>query len=122
MLKLYVLLKKVLMTVFFSGGRIMKIRRGPLKNYRYVVKSDTGFSSLLGRWEKESQKMYLNSIFKDFIVFDLGANYGIHAMLYSKLVGEGGKVYAFEPLPGNVKDLETHIALNNIKNIKIVEE
>jgi FkbM family methyltransferase len=122
MIKLYTFLKKILMNIFFREGRIMKIRKGPLTGYKYMVKPDTGFSSILGRWEKKSQLVYQRSIFKDFIVFDLGANYGIHSMLYSKLVGDKGKVFAFEPLEGNIADIREHIRLNGIRNIEIVQE
>src|SRR5256885_2448197 len=122
MKRVYLFVKRLLMKLFFSRGRVMRIYKGPLKGYKYIVKPDTGFSSILGGWEKESQLVYLNSIFKDFIVFDLGANYGIHSMLYSKLVGEKGRVYAFEPLPGNIADLQSHIKINGLSNIQIVGE
>ena len=84
-MKLIESLKKAVMSLFFKNGRVMKIWKGHLKGYKYVVKPDTGFSSLLGKWEIESQEVYLNSIRRGDIVFDLGANYGIHSMLYSKL-------------------------------------
>jgi FkbM family methyltransferase len=115
------LLKDVLMKTFFNKGRLMSIMTGPLKGYKYMVKPDTGFSSLLGRWEKESQLVYLNSLRKGDIAFDLGANFGIHSLLYSSLVGDAGTVYSFEPLPSNVEDLKLHIQANEIKNIKIEE-
>src|SRR6516162_6482570 len=122
MIKVYTFLKKILMNLFFHEGRVMKIRKGPLKGYRYMVKPDTGFSSILGRWEKKSQIVYQHSIFKDFIVFDLGANYGIHSMLYSKIVGDKGRVFAFEPLKSNVADIQEHIRLNHIQNVQVVEQ
>src|SRR6476619_2914975 len=122
MIKIYTVLKTIIMNLFFRSGKVMRIRKGALRGYRYVVKPDTGFASILGRWEKKSQLVYQHSIFKDFVVFDLGANYGIHSMLYSKLVGEKGKVFAFEPLQGNVADIKEHIRLNNIKNIEVVPE
>lgn len=113
-------LKQLVMRLFFSKGRVLRIWRGPLKGYRYIVKSDTGFSSLLGRWEKESQVVYMHSIFPGDVIFDLGANYGIHSMLFAKLTGPSGKVYSFEPLPNNIHDLEAHIRLNHVSNIEIV--
>ena len=112
-------IKKILLNTVFQNGIIMKIIQGPLKNYKYIVKPDTGFSSLLGRWEKDTLIIYKNSIFNGDIVFDLGANFGIHSMYYSKLVQNKGKVFAFEPLKSNIKDLETHISINKINNIII---
>jgi FkbM family methyltransferase len=120
--KSYDALKDGVMNVFFNKGRVMRIIKGPLRGYRYVVKRDTGFSSILGRWERRSQLVYQHSIFKDFVVFDLGANFGIHSMLYSKLVGKNGKVFAFEPLPGNVADIQQHINVNHIENIEVIGE
>ena len=122
MIKIYTILKSLIMNLFFRSGKVMQIRKGPLKGYRYVVKPDTGFASILGRWEMKSQLVYQHSIFKDFVVFDLGANYGIHSMLYSKLVGAKGKVFAYEPLQGNKADIKEHIRLNQIQNIQVVPE
>ncbi len=109
------------MNTFFRKGRLMPILKGHLKGNKYIVKPDTGFSSILGGWEKESQLVYINSIKKGDIIFDLGVNYGIHSMLFSRLTGEAGRVYSFEPLPANIEDLNNHIAANGIKNIKIEE-
>jgi FkbM family methyltransferase len=41
-------------------------------------------------------------------------------MLASKLVGDQGKVYAFEASPSNFKRLETNIRLNKVHNCRIV--
>src|SRR5438067_1581983 len=106
MKQLYAKLKARLKKVVFANGRVLPIIKGPLNGYKYYVKPDVGFASVLGGWEKKSQVVYLGSILKDFIVFDVGANFGIHSLLYSKLVGEKGKVFAFEPLPDNIDDIE----------------
>ena len=38
--------KKIILNTLFQNGITMKILQGPLKNYKYIVKPDTGFSSL----------------------------------------------------------------------------
>ncbi len=116
---MYRLIKTTILNSFFKNGRLMKILFGPLKGYKYKVSPQTGFSSLLGRWEWESQIVYNSVIKSGFIVFDLGANFGIHSMLYSKLVGNNGKVFAFEPLPSNIVDLKLHIHANQLENVEI---
>ena len=106
---------------FFSGDKVDFVRKIEFlskltRPSAAPDKPDTGFSSLLGRWEKDTLIIYKNSIFNGDIVFDLGANFGIHSMYYSKLVQNKGKVFAFEPLESNIKDLETHISINKINN------
>jgi len=117
---MYTLVKRFILNTFFKNGKLVPILSGPLKGYKYNVSPQTGFSSLLGRWEWESQIIYNSVIMPGFVVFDLGANFGIHSLLYSKLIGSDGKVFAFEPLPSNISDLELHKKANNIDNIEIV--
>lgn len=51
------------------------------------------------------------------IVFDCGAYCGIVTYFLSKLVGETGKVYAFEPDEANYLMLLKNIKLHNLKNV-----
>ncbi len=58
-------------------------------------------------------------ISKKDVVLDVGANVGLHTLHFSKLVGEEGKVFAFEPNKLNLERLNLNISLNAILNIKI---
>lgn len=51
------------------------------------------------------------------VVFDCGAYCGISSYYFSKLVGETGKVYAFEPDKLNYEMLLKNIELHNLKNV-----
>lgn len=59
----------------------------------------------------------------DNVVLDAGANCGHLSIYFSKLVGKGGKVYAFEPDKFNIERINKNINLNqNVSdNIKIEE-
>lgn len=46
---------------------------------------------------------------------------GFYTLLASVLVGENGKVIAFEPLPRNLSYLREHLRLNQVNNVEIVE-
>jgi FkbM family methyltransferase len=46
------------------------------------------------------------------VAYDVGANIGIHTLLLSRLVGSGGQVYAFEPVPGLFERLCENVRLN----------
>jgi FkbM family methyltransferase len=51
------------------------------------------------------------------IIVDAGANIGIMTLLFSKLAGEHGKVFSFEPNPSVFLDLEAAISRNNCSNV-----
>ena len=48
------------------------------------------------------------------VVVDIGANFGWYTTLFGNLVGDRGKVYAFEPVPKIFEHLSENIALNNV--------
>lgn len=52
---------------------------------------------------------------RGMVVLDIGANIGFYSLLLSKLVGENGKVYSFEPDELNYKYLKQNT--NKVKNI-----
>ena len=113
--------KQTVQKLIWPYGSIAKILRGYLKGYKFVVSENSGWSPILGRWEPENHKIFQRVIQPGQTVFDLGANNGIHSLLFSKLVGKNGKVYAFEPLPENVEEIKKNSALNNVENINIVQ-
>ena len=43
------------------------------------------------------------------VVLDIGANIGYYTLIFAKLVGNSGKVFAFEPEPENFKILQKNI-------------
>lgn len=51
------------------------------------------------------------------VVLDIGANVGSHALPMASLVGEEGKVYAFEPVPWAMNRMKKNLELNNFKNM-----
>ena len=50
-----------------------------------------------GEWEPYISTILKQKIKEGMTVVDIGANIGAHTILCSKLVGESGKVIAFEP-------------------------
>lgn len=53
---------------------------------------------------------------------DIGANFGYFSLLLSGLVGESGKVFAFEPDSSAFKLLSRNIKENGIKNVFLVNK
>lgn len=54
---------------------------------------------------------------KDDTVLDIGANIGYYALIESHLVGDGGTVYAIEPVNRNYQLLEKNVHLNGLLNV-----
>ncbi|MEJ7738822.1 MAG: FkbM family methyltransferase [Chitinophagaceae bacterium] len=114
-------IKHGLQQVIWPSGTVATIQRGHLQGLKFVITDNLGWSPILGRWEPESHEVFARFIKPGQTVFDLGANNGIHSLLFSKLVGKSGKVIAFEPLPENVEELRKNFGLNNITNIEVVQ-
>jgi FkbM family methyltransferase len=55
------------------------------------------------------------------IVFDVGANVGILTLLFSELVGTGGKVHAFEPNPRVMRSLRSAVERKQVANVELNE-
>jgi FkbM family methyltransferase len=51
------------------------------------------------------------------VVLDVGANIGYYTLLFARLVGESGRVIAFEPDPGNFRLLEKNVRANGYRNV-----
>lgn len=71
----------------------------------------------LNRYEPEVTATIEKLCRPGFIVLDIGANVGAHALRLSKIVGESGKVYAFEPSNYAYSKLIYNISLNQFNNI-----
>jgi len=52
-------------------------------------------------------------------VIDVGANFGLWSFKMSELVGDNGRVFAFEPLAKNINYFEQNIKLNRADNITL---
>ena len=60
--------------------------------------------------------LYLNSINKGDVTFDIGANIGSFTQLFSILCGNKGEVHCFEPIPETFAILMSNI--NHLQNVK----
>ena len=110
------------------------VLRKIVKKTESVLKSNSVFvhgnEMFLDKWD--ALDLSINGVYNDFDtkvvkehiklgdkVIDVGAHIGYFSLLFSKLVGEKGNVYSFEPEPKNIKLLKKNIAVNNIQNITL---
>jgi FkbM family methyltransferase len=54
-------------------------------------------------------------------VLDIGAHVGLHALMFSRRVGAGGRVIAVEASPANVGLCRKHFEWNDCHNVQLVE-
>jgi len=70
-----------------------------------------------GYYEKEISLYIMSNLSPSDVFVDIGANSGYYTLLASKIVGEHGKVYSFEPHPDTYKRLVQNIMLNSLNNV-----
>ena len=115
-------LKTAIQEFLFPIDSVQKIRRGYLKNKKIIISRNTQWAPILGRWEPAMQKIIFHCVKQGNIVYDCGANFGLHGMLFTQLIGKRGHLYNFEPLPGNCKEIEKNYRLNDITNYSNVQK
>jgi FkbM family methyltransferase len=114
-------LKQKFQNLVFPLGSIQKIRKGYLKGYKIRLTENSLWSPLAGRWEPAMQKIMVNSVKESQVVYDLGANNGLHGLLMAGLVGRQGMVYNFEPFPANIEEIVENFQLNNLTNYRNIQ-
>ena len=69
---------------------------------------------LQGAFSEPAETAVVNELVKPgMIAIDIGANRGWYALLFSKLVGTQGRVYALEPVPAMFRVLNQNLAIND---------
>ena len=56
------------------------------------------------------------------IIIDVGAHIGYYTLLFAKLVGPNGHVYAFEASPKNFEILQINVQVNNYSNVTLIQK
>ncbi|MBL0174098.1 MAG: FkbM family methyltransferase [Ignavibacteria bacterium] len=116
-----ILKQRILQSMAGKDGSLVRIKAGRLRGLRvFIDPSSPGLAVLFGRWEPYHQALYEGIVRQGDVVYDIGANTGIHSLLFSTLVGQHGKVFSFEPLSQNIHHLEMIQSGNDISNIVIM--
>lgn len=76
---------------------------------------------LLGAYEPEVVEYFRNNLKAGMTVVDIGANIGLFSLMAAHLVGDRGRVIAYEPHPETFAELCSNIALNDYHNITPVQ-
>jgi FkbM family methyltransferase len=91
----------------------------------HVDPRDTEIAASLIRWglyDKSETILFRQLIKKGMVVIDIGANIGYFTLLAARLVGEEGKVFAFEPEPRNFSLLSKNVEANGCNNVIAIQK
>ena len=72
-----------------------------------------------GRMGAEERRFFTQAIRPGMQVADVGANLGLYSLLFSRLVGPEGRVYAFEPDSLMAAALRENLAANAVQHVEV---
>ncbi len=101
---------------------ISHIKFAEVEGHKMFLDSHHRGISIHGTYDPFETEVLKNQIKKGDVVLDLGANIGFFTLIFAKLVGEEGKVFAFEPDPDNFSLLKKNIEINGYQNVILVHK
>jgi FkbM family methyltransferase len=98
----------------------MRILQGRLRGKKWIVGS--GYHGCwLGSYEHDKRVAFERFVRDGDVVYDIGAHVGFYTLLASSLCGHSGVVVAIEPLPRNLNYLRSHLRINHVTNVRVIE-
>ena len=111
----------VMQTGQVLGIGTVRIPFGVLRGKKWQFTSSIP-SCALGIYEPHIAAVLRSRLRKGMVFFDIGANVGYYTLFASTLIGNSGRVFAFEPEPENMRMLIEHIKINERTNIVPVQK
>jgi len=105
-------------------GRTITIRGGQLKGMRVrrCIRVTDRYPGLEeGNHEDEFEVAIIRELHAGATFFDVGAHAGLFSLLAFTVIGPSGTIVAFEPHPGNAREVRAQLHLNAITNGTVVE-
>jgi FkbM family methyltransferase len=96
------------------------ILAGPLRGRRIVTSWHDYPAAVLGRTERPLLAWFAKNVQARETWLDVGAQYGYTAIALSRLVGEQGRVFAFEPMIATAGCLAQTRRLNRLQQLTVV--
>lgn len=95
-----------------TGMSQVVVAAGELAGFTLMLDLQTEKDYWLGTYELDLQKALHSLVRPGMTAYDVGANIGYISLMLAHLVGETGRVFAFEALPANVERWKTNVGLN----------
>jgi len=100
----------------------VEVQRGPAKGLWLKLNPRTGHDYFQGVVEPGVQQTLADYLSAGMTVYDIGANIGFFSLLAARLVGNEGRVVAFEADPDAAARLREHAARNGFSWIAVEEK
>lgn len=97
----------------------IEVSGGPLAGARLLLDLRCEKFYWLGTHERALLRALERDVTEGMTVWDVGAHIGYVALVMSRLTGPRGRVYAFEPLPENLRRLRMNVAANGADNVDV---
>jgi FkbM family methyltransferase len=105
-----------------TPGKVFRIRRRHCRMWLPIAWGETVAQRRFGVFEPDTYATLARVVAPGATVIELGACYGEFTIELSRLVGDGGRVYSFEPLPKYFAIAERNVALNTLTNVEIMNQ
>lgn len=113
-------LRSVLNRAAPVGLTEVSVAAGGLAGSRLLLNMQTEKDYWLGTYEQDLQRAIQDWVEPGYVIYDLGANIGYVSLLFARVTGSDGQVFAFEPLPANQERLQKNLALNNDLKVTLI--
>jgi FkbM family methyltransferase len=105
-----------------QGLTHVTVAAGSLAGARLLLDLQEEKDYWLGTYEPELQSAVKELVQPGMVAYDAGANIGYISILLARVVGEKGRVFAFEALPANLERLRSNLALNGLQDrVQVIE-
>jgi FkbM family methyltransferase len=111
-------LRRALFAAAPPSPTLVSVCGGQLRGFRLWVDLTCEKYYWLGVYEEHVQALAATSVEAGAVVYDIGAHIGFFTVLFSRLSGQAGIVYAFEPLPQNIERLMANVEVNSLANVR----
>jgi FkbM family methyltransferase len=100
--------------------RPRRIVAGPLRGAWLVTSWHDYPAGLTGRTERPLLDWFARHVRPGETWLDIGAHYGYTTLALGRLVGSGGRVFTFEPVPATAGCVDQGRALNNLAHVAVI--
>jgi FkbM family methyltransferase len=112
--------KRLLRAALPAATRSHRIWSGPLKGCQLVTSWRDYPAAIFGYTEGPLLRWLARHAVRGETWLDVGAHYGYTALALSRLVGEEGRVFAFEPVPETAGCLAATRARNGLEQLTVL--